>query len=52
MKRKTLWLYLDGKRHCDVLKWALAANMMLPEAKEALSEMYRGRIENIEFRRA
>jgi hypothetical protein len=50
MKRKKLWLYLDGKKHCDVLEWALAANTGLPEAKAALTEMYKNRIETVEFK--
>lgn len=40
-KRKTLWLYLDGKRHCDVLKWALGANMTLQQAKKHLADYYK-----------
>jgi hypothetical protein len=39
-KRKTLWCYLDGQRHCDVLAWALAANVTLGEAKRRLTAQY------------
>jgi hypothetical protein len=42
MKKKTVWCYLDGKKHCDVVKWALAANVMLDEAKKLLTEQYPG----------
>ena len=49
MKQKTLWLYLDGKKHCDVLQWALATNMGLQEAKKALAEMYKN-LDKVEFK--
>lgn len=39
-KRKTVWCYLDGKKHCDVVMWALAAHVSLQEAKQRLVEMY------------
>ncbi len=39
-KLKTLWCFVDGKKECDVLKWALAANMTLADAKKALSAQY------------
>ena len=39
-KKKTIWCYLDGKKHCDVVKWALAANVDVTEAKKRLLEMY------------
>jgi len=39
-KKKTIWCYLDGKKHCDVIKWALAANVGKDEAKRQLTEMY------------
>lgn len=44
MKRKktTIWCYLDGKRHCDVVQWALAANVMVSDAKKMLTEQYPG----------
>ena len=44
MKRKktTLWCYLDGKKHCDVVQWALAANVMVSDAKKMLTEQYPG----------
>lgn len=41
-KRKTSWLYLDGKKHIDVVKWALAENVMVADAKKQLAEQYRG----------
>lgn len=40
MKRKTVWCYLDGKKHCDVVQWALAANVDLPTAKKMLTAQY------------
>lgn len=39
-KRKTIWCYLDGKRHCDVIAWALAANGNKDEAKKMLTAQY------------
>lgn len=39
-KKKTIYCYLDGKKHCDVVKWALAANVTTAEAKRKLTEMY------------
>jgi hypothetical protein len=39
-KRKTIWCYLDGKKHCDVVHWALAANVSTPDAKEMLVAQY------------
>jgi hypothetical protein len=39
-KAKTIWCYLDGKKHCDVVQWALGANMTVVEAKKALMKMY------------
>lgn len=42
-KKKTrIWCYLDGKKHCDVVQWALAANAMVAEAKEMLTAQYPG----------
>lgn len=41
-KPKTIWCYLDGKKHCDVVQWALAANVMVSEAKEMLTAQYPG----------
>ena len=41
-RRKTIWCYLDGKKHCDVVSWALAANVMVQEAKEMLIAQYPG----------
>ena len=40
MKRKSCWLFLDGKKHCDLLEWALAANKTLAEAKKYMLEYY------------
>ncbi len=42
MKRKikTIWLFLDGKKHCDVVAWALGANKSIGEAKAYLKEYY------------
>jgi len=39
-KPKTVWCYLDGEKHCDVVQWALAANVMLSDAKRMLAEQY------------
>lgn len=39
-KAKTIWCYLDGKKHCDVMQWALAANVMVADAKKMLTEQY------------
>jgi len=39
-KKKTIWCYLDDKKHCDVVMWALAANVHVTEAKKRLIEMY------------
>lgn len=39
-KPKTIWCYLNSKKHCDVVQWALAANVMVPEAKEMLVRQY------------
>ncbi len=44
-KTKPIWLYLDGKKHCDVIEWALAANVDKDEAKKMLSEMYAAEFE-------
>ena len=41
-KRKTIWCYLDGKKHCDVVMWALAANVDVQEAKKRLIAQYPG----------
>ena len=39
-KRKTIWCFIDGKKHCDVVMWALAANVMVAEAKKMLVAQY------------
>lgn len=39
-KSKTVWCYLNGKKHCDVVQWALAANVDIAEAKKRLTAQY------------
>lgn len=39
-KAKTIYCYLDGKKHCDVILWALAANVSVHEAKALLTKQY------------
>ena len=39
-KKRELWCYLDGKKHCDVVQWALAANDMVSDAKQMLVAQY------------
>lgn len=39
-KSKTVWCYLNGKKHCDVVQWALAANVDITEAKKVLAAQY------------
>jgi len=39
-KTKTIWCYLDGKKHCDVVQWALGANVAVDKAKKMLTEQY------------
>lgn len=39
-RTSTIWCYLDGKKHCDVVQWALAANVMVSEAKQILIAQY------------
>lgn len=41
-KRKTVWCFINGKKHCDVVQWALGANVMLDEAKKMLAAQYPG----------
>lgn len=41
-KTRTIWCYLDGKKHCDVVQWALAANVMVADAKRMLVAQYPG----------
>ena len=41
-RKNTIWCYLDGKKHCDVVQWALAANVMVKDAKEMLKAQYPG----------
>jgi hypothetical protein len=40
VKKKTVWCYLDGKKHCDVIEWALGANVDITEAKKILIDSY------------
>ena len=40
MKKKSIWCYLDGKKHCDVIEWALGANVDITEAKKILTDTY------------
>lgn len=42
MKKKTVYCYLDGKKHCDVVQWALAANVTVSDAKKMLAAQYPG----------
>ena len=39
-KAKTLWCYLENKKHCDVVQWALGANVDINTAKKMLTELY------------
>ena len=39
-KSKSIWCYLDGKKHSDVIQWALAANVSKDEAKKMLTAQY------------
>lgn len=39
-KTKSVWCYLDGKKHCDVVQWALAANVDVSTAKKMLTAQY------------
>ena len=36
-KSKSIWCFLDGKKHCDVIQWALAANVDKEEAQRRLT---------------
>jgi len=49
MKRKTCYLVIDGTKKLDCLEYALAFNMMLPEAKELLWNMYAPYGHKLEF---
>jgi len=44
-KSKSVYCYLDGKEHCDVVQWALAANMSLSDAKKHFVDEYSGLLE-------
>lgn len=46
--RKTVWLYVDGRKVCDVLKAALDANVMLDDMKKILAAEYKGHF--VDFR--
>lgn len=39
-RTKTIWCCLDGEKHCDVVMWALAANVTVGDAKRMLTEQY------------
>jgi len=39
-KIKSIWCYVDGKKHCDVVQWALSANVMVKDAKVMLANQY------------
>ncbi len=39
-KSKSIWCFLDGKKHCDVIQWALAANVGKEEAQRRLTAQY------------
>lgn len=39
-RKATLWVYFDGKEHCDLVQWALASNMMIGEAKKCFVKNY------------
>ena len=41
-KPKSVWCFVDGKKHCDVVQWALAANVTVAEARELLKAQYPG----------
>lgn len=41
-KTKTIWCCLNGKKHCVVVQWALAANVDIAEAKKRLTAQYPG----------
>jgi len=38
MKRRTVWCYLNEKKHCDVVQVALDKNIMVTDAKKQLIE--------------
>lgn len=31
---------MDGKKHCDIVKWSLATNVDVNQAKEMLTAQY------------
>lgn len=39
-KQKSIWCYLDCKKHCDVVQWALTVNVDVNTAKKMLTEQY------------
>ena len=47
-KKKTIWLYVDGKKKGDVVKMALKENMMVSDMKKKLTSEYDGHI--VEFK--
>ena len=42
-KRKTVWAYLDGQKHVDVLQAALDNNMLLSDMNEIIIKENPGR---------
>lgn len=47
-KKKTVWLYVDGKRKCDVVKAALKENLLVQDMKKKLTALYEGH--KVEFK--
>jgi hypothetical protein len=47
-KPKTINAYVDGKKVCDVVKEALACNVMAEDMKCRIREQYAGH--NVEFK--
>ena len=47
-KPKTINAYVDGKKVCDVVKEALAANVMANDMKRMIQEQYKGH--TVEFK--
>ena len=48
-KIKTVWCYLDGKKHCDVVQWGLAANKDMDDSKKHFIETY-GKLHEVTFK--
>ena len=47
-KITSLWLFIDGKKWCDVIAWAMAANVDKEEAVRRLTEIHKER--KLEFK--